>query len=332
VLALAVGTATASAGPGTGYRRKAAQLQVEAQKLDTRTHLALLGLYAVDARLGSARARLAALESRAASLRKRRLVLAQQLDAAHKTLVVSQQQLGQHLRSLYEQGDVDPLAVVLGARSLEDALTRLDDLTRLADQGRRVVAVTSAAEFRLARARTALARQQRRLSAAVSAARGAERELAAAQADRLSLVAGLQAEQRLKQDRIRSLLATAHAVELKSQQIQASAATAAAVGESEPAPPGQPVERGQVGRTITVSATGYSLPGHTATGLPVGWGVVAVDPAVIPLGTKLTIPGYGEGVAADVGSGVHGAMIDLWFPSLAQARAWGLRTVTITLH
>jgi 3D (Asp-Asp-Asp) domain-containing protein len=85
-------------------------------------------------------------------------------------------------------------------------------------------------------------------------------------------------------------------------------------------------------QTLTVSSTGYSLPGHTATGLAVGWGVVAVDPSVIPLGTRLTVPGYGEAVAADVGPGVHGAMIDLWFPTLAQAHAWGRRTVTITLH
>ena len=85
-------------------------------------------------------------------------------------------------------------------------------------------------------------------------------------------------------------------------------------------------------RTITVSATGYALPGTTATGIPVGWGVVAVDPAVIPLGTRMTVPGYGEAVAADVGSAVRGAEIDLWFPSLAQAQQWGRRTVTITLH
>ena len=83
---------------------------------------------------------------------------------------------------------------------------------------------------------------------------------------------------------------------------------------------------------MTVSSTGYALPGRTATGVPVGWGVVAVDPALIPLGTRMTIPGYGEGVAADTGSAVRGATIDLWFPSLAQARAWGRRTITITLH
>jgi 3D (Asp-Asp-Asp) domain-containing protein len=83
---------------------------------------------------------------------------------------------------------------------------------------------------------------------------------------------------------------------------------------------------------LTVVATGYSIHGHTATGAPTGWGVVAVDPNVIPLGTRLSIPGYGSGVAADTGSAVHGATIDLWFPTVAQARAWGRRTVTISLH
>jgi 3D (Asp-Asp-Asp) domain-containing protein len=53
---------------------------------------------------------------------------------------------------------------------------------------------------------------------------------------------------------------------------------------------------------------------------------------VIPLGTHLTIPGYGEGVAADTGGAVHGAAIDLWFPTIAQARGWGRRVVTVTLH
>ena len=81
-----------------------------------------------------------------------------------------------------------------------------------------------------------------------------------------------------------------------------------------------------------MSATGYALSGTTATGIPVGWGVVAVDPNVIPLGTHMTIPGYGEAVAADTGGAIVGATIDLWFPSVAQAQIWGRRTVTITLH
>jgi 3D (Asp-Asp-Asp) domain-containing protein len=83
---------------------------------------------------------------------------------------------------------------------------------------------------------------------------------------------------------------------------------------------------------MTVTATGYSLTGRTATGVPVGYGIVAVDPNVIPLGTRMSVPGYGEAVAADTGGAITGARIDLWFPTTAEALAWGTRTVTITLH
>jgi 3D (Asp-Asp-Asp) domain-containing protein len=82
---------------------------------------------------------------------------------------------------------------------------------------------------------------------------------------------------------------------------------------------------------MTVSSTGYCLRGTTATGIPVAWGVIATDPTVISLGTRMFVPGYGQGVAADTGSAIKGAIIDLWFPTCAQAIQWGRRTVTITL-
>jgi 3D (Asp-Asp-Asp) domain-containing protein len=81
-----------------------------------------------------------------------------------------------------------------------------------------------------------------------------------------------------------------------------------------------------------VTATGYSLKGRTATGVAVAYGIAAVDPSVIPLGTSMSVPGYGAAVAADTGGAVQGARIDLWFPTQAEALAWGTRTVTITLH
>lgn len=83
---------------------------------------------------------------------------------------------------------------------------------------------------------------------------------------------------------------------------------------------------------LKVDAVAYSLPGSTALGIPVRKGVVAVDPKLIPLGTKLHIPGYGPGIAADVGHAIKGRIIDLWFPTTAQARKWGRRSVTITIY
>ena len=81
-----------------------------------------------------------------------------------------------------------------------------------------------------------------------------------------------------------------------------------------------------------MDAVAYSLPGRTAIGLPVGKGIVAVDPKVIPLRSRLFVPGYGRAIAADVGSAIKGRIIDVWFPTLAEARAWGRRSVVITVY
>jgi 3D (Asp-Asp-Asp) domain-containing protein len=83
---------------------------------------------------------------------------------------------------------------------------------------------------------------------------------------------------------------------------------------------------------LKVDAVAYHLPGKTALGVPVRRGVVAVDPNLIPLGTKLQVPGYGRALAADVGHAIKGRIIDLWFPSTAKAREWGRRTVTIVVY
>jgi 3D (Asp-Asp-Asp) domain-containing protein len=83
---------------------------------------------------------------------------------------------------------------------------------------------------------------------------------------------------------------------------------------------------------LRVDAVAYSLPGKTASGLPVGKGVVAVDPNLIPLRTRLFVPGYGKAIAADVGTAIKGRIVDLWFPTTADAREWGRRTVVITVY
>ena len=83
---------------------------------------------------------------------------------------------------------------------------------------------------------------------------------------------------------------------------------------------------------LKVDAVAYHLPGKTASGLPCAKGVVAVDPRLIPLGTKLFVPGYGRAVAADVGVGIKGRIIDVWMPNHTAARKWGRKTVVITVY
>ena len=94
-----------------------------------------------------------------------------------------------------------------------------------------------------------------------------------------------------------------------------------------PAPPGVPTGAA-VKQVIDGSATAYCLTGRTATGGQAGPGSIAVDPAVIPLGSHLYVTGYGYGWAVDTGSAIKGTLIDVWYPC-DQASQWGRRSVTI---
>jgi uncharacterized protein YabE (DUF348 family) len=98
-------------------------------------------------------------------------------------------------------------------------------------------------------------------------------------------------------------------------------------------------DSGTVTRTLNVYATWYNPAssgrspsdpayGHTATGDVVTYGIVAVDPDVIPLGTRMFIPGYGYAVAADTGGAIKGNLIDLGFPDGVTAD-WQSRWVEI---
>jgi len=83
-------------------------------------------------------------------------------------------------------------------------------------------------------------------------------------------------------------------------------------------------------KTLTMAASAYSMPGsRTASGTAAGPGTVAVDPSVIPLGTKLYIEGYGHAVASDVGGDIKGNRIDLHFDTVDAARQFGRRVVKV---
>jgi 3D (Asp-Asp-Asp) domain-containing protein len=91
-------------------------------------------------------------------------------------------------------------------------------------------------------------------------------------------------------------------------------------------------------RVFQMVATAYdpgpgSCPGTadgiTCNGKRAGYGVAAVDPTVIPLGSKLYIEGYGYAIAADVGGAIKGNRIDLGYNSRSGALQWGRRTVTV---
>lgn len=342
---LAAAALLAPAGSGadpTTLRQRSDALRKESTSLQARMHRALLDLYALDAQLARTRDRHVALRAQVAGVRAEQTLVGRQVRITRRALAVSQRRLARHLRALYEQGGVDPLAVLLGSTSLDQALTNIDALNRAAEQGESIVEQTRATRAELARLSAKLAERRSRLESLAREAARAAAELEATRSDRVGYLAALRTRQHLNARSIASLDAAARAAEAKSEQLAAVASSVrpAAPAEDAPAvaaaaPVAAPVEDEpaplDAARTLTVVATGYSIHGRTATGVTTGWGIAAVDPAVIPLGTRFSIPGYGTAVAADIGGAVRGAAVDLWFPTLAQARAWGRRVVTITL-
>lgn len=315
---------------GPDLQSRADGLRAQSGSLEARADAATLELYSLETQLGRARADLAAIEAKRRQLARRQASARAQLAAARGAVRASQAQLADVVRALYQQPDHDPLAILLGATSLDEALAGLDSLDRAAGQNNRILAQAREARTRLAVAGARLAAGAAELEQAASAAAARASSLTATAAARRGFIAGLRRQQGLNAARIAS-------IELEAQNAERRAA-ALTVAASGPAPAPAPIDVASAAvsasgaRTLTVSATGYALRGRTATGIPTAPGVVAVDPSVIPLGTRLTIPGYGLGIAADTGGAVQGAVIDLWFPTTAQALAWGRRTVTITIH
>lgn len=345
-----------SATPSGGGAETAPALQAQAGALSRSESATLLQLYAAESSLARAQTDLSRLDQRSLQLARAEQGARRRTEIVRRSLQASQERVAALLRELYVQGEPDPIAVVLGATSLDEAMAGIEGLSRAAAQNERLGLEAAERARRLERLRARLAEQRASLTSARTAARAGAERLAAAVAGRRRTLAGIRSRRSLTLSRLEALQERARAAERRSAEITAHAAedasppaqpspdeqtaattppaaaaaaeAAVAVPPAAPAPPAGPAGT----RSLVVDAVAYHLPGTTASGLPVGVGVIAVDPTVIPLGTRLNIPGYGPAVAADVGSAIKGNIIDLWMPSTARARAWGRRTVTITVY
>jgi peptidoglycan DL-endopeptidase CwlO len=319
--------------------------------LATAKRSAALQLYALESSLVRARSRVADNARRQHALEQAHERAVLRSVVLRRSLVATQGRIATLLRRLYVEGSPEPLAVLLGARSLSAVLEGIDSLEyatrrnkRLAGEARTRSAALQLELGRLEHTRAALTLSRQRSESLAAGLEAAARE-------KRATLATLGREEDLTRARLARAEAQAAAAERASRRIAppsggtaptetltaASGSPDAAVSDTSdtadgvPAQGTPPPEAGAT-TTLVVDAVAYHLPGHTASGLPVGVGVIAVDPGVIPLGTRVYVPGYGPAVAADTGSAIRGAIIDLWMPSTAAARAWGRRTVTITVY
>ena len=330
--------------------RSTPSLRAQAAALAAKSRSATLGLYALDQQLANADARLQSLRAQTATLRGRRASLALRLAIARRGATIAQQRLGSHVRALYERGDVSTLEVVFGASSLDDALTSIDDLHRMARQDAEVLAAVKATRAQLTRAAANLAAQAAALRDGDPRS-SRNRRLAhplAGRAERLHRVTVAAAEPDAGADRGRRRPREGRAGPNRRDHARTSKR-----GPQRPRPrrrrpwrstrprrrrtatvlpPTSPVAATPGERRADRDGDRLRDPGQNRDGSGHRLGHRRGRPDGDPARNAHDRPGYGEAVAADIGSGVVGDSIDLWFPTVAQANAWGRRTVTIVLH
>ena len=107
-----------------------------------------------------------------------------------------------------------------------------------------------------------------------------------------------------------------------------------------PTPKEETVTEEPAGKEITVAATAYTAnckgcSAITKTGVDLNANpdqkLIAVDPAVIPLGSKVHVEGYGYATAEDIGGGINGHEIDVFIPKQSDALEWGRKQVKVTI-
>ena len=101
-----------------------------------------------------------------------------------------------------------------------------------------------------------------------------------------------------------------------------------------------PAPNAPAGKEMSVTATAYTAycegcSGTTYTGIDLRTNpdqkVIAVDPNIIPLGSRVWVEGYGEAIAGDIGSAIRGNIIDVFLEHKQDALNWGRKTVTIKI-
>lgn len=261
------------------------------------------------------------------------------------------------LRAIYVSGGgSNYLEVLLGSRNLSDFLSSMDSLSvvikydnnlaaqlqeqknnitkqkeNLDNENAKLVALKASNESTLSSLGTDINQQEQLLAQATTKennlvaqqkAREAAEQAAAQAAEKARELAAAQAANASKQVAVNSQA---------SSNNSGSTSTSSPIAINRGGNPGTPTN---VSSSMTMEATAYTDDGFTASGVktkrdPNGYSTIAVDPRVIPLGSKVYVEGYGYAIASDTGGAIKGNIIDLFIPTDAEAKNWGRRSVTI---
>ncbi|MBC2578728.1 3D domain-containing protein [Clostridium sp. DJ247] len=237
------------------------------------------------------------------------------LEAAENKSKAQEDLFGKRVRAMYISGTDSYLQVLLASNSLSDFVSRLDLVTKVIGFDNQII-------NKLKEEKQAIARQKEALNYE-------NNKLAALKTSNESTLLKLSKD--IKEQK--NLLAKA--TEKEKQLIAMEAADAS----NNKSLKGGSLSRGMskslsYSQVMNMEATAYSGNGITASGAETkrdvgGYSTIAVDPRVIPLGSRVYVDGYGYAIAEDIGGAIQGNIIDVFFQSESEAQSWGRRSVKV---
>ncbi len=266
----------------------------------------------LDSEIGGITARLEELREKSEALSEKIGGLNDEVASRRRKLASKRRALADRARNLYVNGRSNTLVMLLSSGDISEFFERNDYVQKVNQRDTEMVVSVKREADDLEAALSELKRRKKEVDGVAAELQGRKERLSASRSERQELLAsaGSQAPQ---------VQAQSESVESKMQQVN------------------QSVPNGKhTGRFLTMVATGYSpeepgLSDATASGLKAQRGVVAVDPRVIPLGTRVHVEGYGYAIAGDTGSAIKGMRIDLCFDTLEECNAYGKRTVQVEI-
>lgn len=228
------------------------------------------------------------------------------------------------VKAMYINGNDAYLEVLLSSESLSDFISRMDTITRVMQFDNKIIAKLKQNEQDIEKQKQSLYHENSKLQAL--------------KANNEVTLSKLNDDIKAQKELLAKT--TEKEQQLKEQQLEESktlyAQTSLAYGSSDLS--GQTLSRGGMpssfSQVLNVVATAYSGDGITASGSPTkrnpnGYSTIAVDPRVIPLGSKVYVEGYGYAIAEDIGGAIKGNRIDIFVTSESEAQSWGRRSVNV---
>lgn len=275
----------------------------------------------LDSEIDSVNGRIAGLEARSESLERRIESLGPEIEQRKARVSRKRGALAARARSLYVNGRTNNLVVLITSDDVADFFNRKDMLEKVAQRDADMIKSARQEAAALAASRDEMKKSKREIDEAGSQLKSQLKRLEAGRSEKRALIAsaGSSADQ---------VVARSGNVESKMDEINR---------RNPPKTTNPPVSGRPTGRVMTMVATAYcplepGLDYNTASGMRAARGVVAVDPRVIPLGTRLHVEGYGNCIAGDTGSAIKGNRIDLCFDTLEEMNAFGgYRTLRVEI-